>query len=66
MTPKQVCKYFGNLTAAAQALDLTRQAIYQWRRNGVIPWRTQTSIAYITGGALKADKRRRNGPRKTP
>lgn len=54
MTPDQVIKHYGSERAAAQALQLTRQAVNHWKRHNLIPVRTQALIQLITNGALKA------------
>ena len=56
MTPNQVVKHFGSVSAAARGLGLTRTAIQNWRRKGAVPRRTQAWIQLETGGALKASK----------
>jgi len=59
MTPEQVIKHYdNNLQFAAYNLGFTDAAIRKWKINGVIPHRTQRLIESITGGKLKADKRK--------
>jgi DNA-binding transcriptional regulator YdaS (Cro superfamily) len=56
MTYEQVINHFGGVTAAANALNVSKSAVSQWRKDGItIP--RQCHIELVTGGALKADKR---------
>lgn len=57
MTPSQVVKHFGSVSAAARGLGLTRTAVQNWKRWGFVPKRSQRLIELETGGALKASKR---------
>ena len=56
MTYAEVIKYFGNVINAAKALDVTRQAVYLWEKNGNIPKNRQKYIQFATRNKLKADK----------
>jgi len=56
MTPAQVIKHFGSVSATARELCYTRAAVAQWKRKKRIPRRTQDLIEMITVGALKATK----------
>jgi DNA-binding transcriptional regulator YdaS (Cro superfamily) len=54
MKAENVIEHFGSQVAAAQALGLSKQAVYQWTKRG-ISFRTQLLIEHATGGKLKAD-----------
>ena len=54
MTPNQVIKYYGSISAAARALQLTRQAVSYWKARGKIPKHVQSTIEIRTQGVLKA------------
>lgn len=56
MTPNQVVKHFGSVSAASRGLKLSRAAINNWKRRGFVPKRSQRLIEFETGGALKASK----------
>ena len=58
MTYDQVIKHFGGVSAAANALGVTRSAVSQWRKDGITHPR-QCAIELATKGALKADKVKR-------
>ena len=61
MTPMQIIKHYGNgkVGAAAYALNLARQTIYDWRKRGRVPPLWQAWIEKDTAGVLKADGRER-------
>lgn len=54
MTPRDVVKHFGGIVAAADALGVTRQAIYMWLKRRRIPAQRAYQVQVVTGGALKA------------
>ena len=54
MTFEQVVKHFGSQVKAARALGFSRQAVNQWKEDGIKP-RTQEFIQFKTRGKLKAD-----------
>ena len=58
MTPDQLIKHYGGEQKAADALQVTRQAVNYWKRMKVIPTRTQAWIQLHTNGALKANDRK--------
>lgn len=56
MTRDQIVKHFGGVQKAADGLGVSRQTIYLW--DGGIPHRSQQLIEALTGGKLKADKKK--------
>lgn len=54
MKPKDVVKHFGGIVKAAEALGVSRQAIYIWLQRKKIPPQRAYQIQVITGGTLKA------------
>lgn len=56
MTYDQLISHYGSGTRAAEAIGVTHQYVYQWRRTG-IPWQYQCVIEVVSGQALLADKR---------
>lgn len=56
MTLKQVIRHYGSLWKAHQALGVSHQAVYLWRKWGFVPHGSQLKIEEQTGGKLKADK----------
>ncbi len=57
MTYKQALKHYGSVNALADAINISHQAVYKWRK--VIPIGSQSAIEVETRGALKADRTRR-------
>ena len=55
MTLDQVFTHFGSAKLTADALDITPQAISQWRTKGYIPMDTQRRLQLDTGGVLVAN-----------
>ncbi len=54
MTYTQVVRFFGTQAQAAKSLGFSRQAVNQWKADGIKP-RTQELIQFKTQGKLKAD-----------
>lgn len=54
MDTESVINHFGSVKAAAKALDVYPQVIYQWKANG-IPLLRQYQVQVMTKGKLKAD-----------
>lgn len=52
MTKQEAIEYFGSVPKLAEALNINRQAIYQWEE---IPPLRQLQIERKTGGELQAD-----------
>ncbi len=59
MNYKQIIKHFKSQSKAAAFLELSRQAVGQWK-NKPIKADRQKYIELMTGGALKADKVKRH------
>lgn len=57
MTPNQVVKHFGSVSAASRSLGISRAAIANWKRRGFVPRLSQRRIQLETNGDLKATKR---------
>jgi hypothetical protein len=53
VTYKDIIRLFKTNAAAAEALDVTRATLSNWK-NGSIPWGRQCLIQLQTKGALKA------------
>lgn len=49
-----VIAHFGSITALAEALDVTTQAISYWKAKGGIPLQRAYQIEVLTGGVFKA------------
>lgn len=54
MTHQDLVDHFGNANKAAKALGYSRQAVSQWKSNG-IPFEAQYRIQMKTKGRLRAD-----------
>jgi len=54
MNIDHILQHFGSPSEAARQLGVRRQAIYEWRENG-IPYTRQIGIQNRTNGALTAD-----------
>lgn len=54
MTYTQIVKHFGGVSKAAQAIGMTRQCLYEWRRRGGIPYPRQLYIQEVSKGKLRA------------
>ncbi|WIX34126.1 Cro/CI family transcriptional regulator [Salinicola sp. JS01] len=55
MRKSQVIAYFGGVTATAEALELTTQAVSMWPE--VVPRVRQWQIEVLTGGELRAQRK---------
>ena len=53
MTKTQVIEYFGGVTEAARALDLSQPSVSEWAEDK-IPIIRQLQIEAVTGGKLRA------------
>ena len=51
MLKKDVIRHFGSVSKAAEALDITRQAVDQW--DETVPEGTAYKLQVLTGGKLK-------------
>jgi DNA-binding transcriptional regulator YdaS (Cro superfamily) len=47
-----VITHFGGVSAMAARLGVTRMAVYQWKKAGVIPFPRQAQIELETGGTF--------------
>ncbi len=56
MTPSEVVEFFGSRSAAAQACQISYQAVCDWETRGEVPKMRQYHIQTITDGALKVDQ----------
>ncbi len=50
MRKKQVVKHFGGITKAAQALNISRQAVSKWP--DIVPIKQAWKIERLTGGKV--------------
>lgn len=55
MTYRQIIKHFGSVLKAAYHLEVSPQAIYGWKKQG-IDYQRQCAIEKQTEGKLKAEK----------
>ena len=51
-----VKQHLGSIAKAAERIGVHRQAVYEWKKRGVIPEGQQYKIEVLTDGALKADR----------
>jgi hypothetical protein len=59
MTPEQIIKHFdGSIPFAAYNLGFTDAAVRKWVKNGAVPEKTQRLVEAVTGGKLKAGKKK--------
>jgi len=57
MIAEDIYKHFGyNWAKAARELRLGTTTITNWRKTGIIPYRSQLLIEHLTQGALKASE----------
>lgn len=54
MTTQDIIDFYGSGKNAADALGISRQAVYQWKSRDSIPLARQYEYEVKTGGALKA------------
>lgn len=54
MTFDQIKSHFGSITGVCRGLNVARQTVYLWKKNG-IKLERQVMIEVATNGALKAD-----------
>lgn len=55
MTLEEVVEHFGSMSNAAKAINVSRQAVTNWRRIGYIPLLQQYRFAEATEGELLPD-----------
>lgn len=53
MKTKQLVKYFGNVSAAAKGINVSRVTIYNWEKLGKIPVEVALTLDYLTEGRLE-------------
>lgn len=54
MTIEEAIQHFGNQSKLARALNIHRQSITQWIKQGCVPTAHQLTLQHLTGGRLKA------------
>jgi len=59
MNIEQVIEYFGGVVQTAVRLGVTRQAVYDWRKSGKIPFARQAQIELETDGHFKTTRGKR-------
>lgn len=55
MDMKELIQHFGSVSDAADALEVSVQAVYQWEKAGAIPPLRQSDIEVRTAYQLKSD-----------
>lgn len=53
---KQIRNHFGSVPEIASALNIKRQAYYEWENQGIIPELRCYQIEVLTGGRFKAKR----------
>lgn len=56
MNIEEVITYFGGVIATANRLGVTRQAIYDWRKSGNIPFARQAQIELESNSHFKTSR----------
>lgn len=56
MKAQDVFDYFGGIREAAEALGLSGQALYKWKKSGEVPKTRQSHVEAVSKGRLKKDK----------
>jgi len=59
MDIEKVIEHFGGVVQMAIRLGVTRQAVYDWRKSGKIPFARQAQIELETDGAFKTTRGKR-------
>ena len=57
MDTSKAIEHFGSLAALAQAMGVSRMAVYKWRAAGLLPRGRAYQLQVQTGGALRVDER---------
>lgn len=60
MNIHEVITHFGGVSAMAARLGVTRMAVYQWKKAGVIPFPRQAQIELETGGVFTTRRKGEN------
>jgi hypothetical protein len=65
MSPQQIIDHYGagNISKAADALELSRQTLYNWLEAKIVPQEWQSWIEQDTEGKLRAVVRKPNEAR---
>lgn len=56
---EEVITHFGGVMQTAMRLGVTRQAVYDWRKSGKIPFARQAQIELETNGHFKTTRGKR-------
>lgn len=56
MTLEDVYQFYGNITQAAEAVNVSRQTFHAWMRKGFIPFNQQQRYEKLSNGLLKSEK----------
>ena len=56
MKYQEIYDYFGGVAKIAEALNISRQAVWRWSTFQNVPLRRQYEIERLTGGVLKANE----------
>lgn len=59
MDIEEVITHFGGVMQTAMRLGVTRQAVYDWRKSGKIPFARQAQIELETNGHFKTTRGKR-------
>jgi len=59
MDIEEVIKHFGGVVQTALRLGVTRQAVYDWRKSGKIPFARQAQIELESKGTFKTTRGKR-------
>ena len=59
MNIEEVIEHFGGVMQTALRLGVSRQAVYDWRKSGVIPFARQAQIELESDGAFKTTRGKR-------
>ena len=64
MNLEDVYQYYGNITKAADAVNVTRQTFHAWMRKGLIPYNQQMRYEKLSDGQLQAKRHPDSDPEK--
>lgn len=62
MTFDQIVAHYGSVTAVHKALNISRQAVYYWKKKGNVPLTSQFMLERLTNGALTVTMPERPAP----
>lgn len=60
MTLNQVKRYYGTVAKTAEACGTSYQVAQKWYLSGVLPMGRQCQLEILTGGKLRADRKKWN------